>query len=49
MLSARRTGVSRDKGIAKEGIHKHKKKPDCGQRVMRKEELVSERTIQPDS
>lgn len=41
--------MSEDEGTAKEGIHKHKKKPDCGQRVMREEEPVSERMIQPDS
>lgn len=33
-------GVSRDEGTAEEGTHKHNKKPDCGQRVMRKEELI---------
>lgn len=41
--------MSRDEGAAEEGTRKLKKKPDCGQRVMREGELVSERTIPPDS
>lgn len=49
MLPARNRSEQRG-GDSKGGhTHKHKKKPDCGQRVMRKEELVSERTIQADS